>query len=265
VYGVAAGFSDGNVSIWDADSSVRTFRHHQCQITGLVFSTNGQYITSVADDCTLCLWDSTSGNLVWGPVGLSDDQRVYLDGTQCSRSTPLTQDGRWVAFVGKHNTILVFEVVYRGDSEIALHGPLVLASHTSYVTKMAFSPDGQFLATTSNDRTIRVWDLQAAAEGKRVVIDSASNGLEIANFDEALIDNDGWAICMSSRGGSPLRLMWIPEMHRQTLHRPSNVCAVGPQKQTRLDLKNHVHGKDWVECIAYHSHTSSNTDFVSKS
>ncbi len=112
---------------------------------------------------------------------------------------------------------------------------------------MAFSTDGQFLTTTSNDRTIRVWDLQAAAEGKQVLIDSISNDLEIANFDEALIDHDGWAICMNSHGGSPLRLMWIPEMHRQTLHRPSNVCAVGRQKQTRLNLKNCVYGKDWVK------------------
>ena len=205
-------------------------------------------ITSVAADDTLCVWDSTSGNIVRGPVGPSDDQKVYLDAGP-GWSTPLTQDGRRVAFVGKQHTIVVFKVVYEGDSDITLQSPLVLACHTDLVTSVTFSRDGQFFATTSHDRTVRIWDLQAAAEHKHDS-GSSSSDMEIANFDEARIDNDGWAICMNSRGGSPLRLMWIPEMHRQTLHRPSNVCVVGCQKQTRLDLKNYVHGKDWVKCKA---------------
>ncbi|HEX4609066.1 MAG TPA: hypothetical protein VH092_12740 [Urbifossiella sp.] len=46
--------------------------------------------------------------------------------------------------------------------------PRPLAGHTQDVLSVAFSPDGRRLATTSLDRTLRVWDL---SNGKSVVID----------------------------------------------------------------------------------------------
>ncbi|MGW0593090.1 WD40 repeat domain-containing protein [Streptosporangium sp. NPDC002607] len=34
-----------------------------------------------------------------------------------------------------------------------------LTGHTSFVTSVAFSPDGETLATTSGDNTVRLWDV----------------------------------------------------------------------------------------------------------
>ena len=218
-------------------------------VTALGFSVDGRYITSVAQDYTMCVWESTTGSIVRGPVGFSDDQKVYL-GDGRYQYIALTQDGQRVAFVGRHLTILVFEVLNKGDSEMSLQGPLVLGGHAGILKGMAFSRDGQLLATTSEDRTIRIWDLLAAADHKQALVDS--DNPETVNFNEAFIDDDGWAVCTNDRGRLPLRLLWIPEMHRKTLHRPVSVSVVvrDPQMETLLDLEKFVYGKEWGGCKA---------------
>jgi WD40 repeat protein len=45
-----------------------------------------------------------------------------------------------------------------------------LKGHVRYVWKVAFSPDGRYLATGSWDSTIKVWDLQAPASAEPVTL-----------------------------------------------------------------------------------------------
>jgi len=233
--------------IWNMHSGevIGPFTHHgvsQDVVVSLIFSADARHVTSAASNYSLCVWNPMTGNIVRGPVGLSNDQKVYA--TSSSWSIALTQDGQRVAFIGNHFRILVFEVVYIGNSDISLCGPLVLGGHTYDITCIAFSRDGQRLATTSNDHTIRTWDIQAAEAHKQT-----SDSSELPNFNEVFIDNDGWAT-YTSRGGLPLRLMWIPDTHRWPIYFPTSVCEMGGnyRKETRLNLEKFVHGKDWVMC-----------------
>ena len=243
---VAVGCSRGQTFVWNVNSGgvMGPFTDHRDPVRALAFSGYGAFITSVATDHTLCVRDCTTGNIRWRSVGLSQVQKEYYGGHCRNWSVALARDGQRVAFVGENRTILVFEVeVEEGSSEIVLRNPLVLAGHLDDVNRMAFSRDGRFLATTSEDYSVRIWDVDlAAARAKHTASD--------INFDEVFIDNDGWAMCTTNHGKSPLRLMWIPEVHRETLCRPSNVCVVGRQPQTRLDLRRFVHGRDWVKCKA---------------
>ena len=155
------------------------------------------------------------------------------------------------AFEGRHRNVVVVELKYDiegSNGTIEVQRPLCLAGHLETVWRMSFSPDGRFLATTSHDRTLRMWDLQAAESRKR---SSSSNtnsddSWDIPGFtDETYIDPDGWAICRNgSEGGPLLRLMWLPEMHRGSLYRPSNVFVVGRGPKTRLDLGRFAHGEN---------------------
>src|SRR4029453_15071235 len=46
----------------------------------------------------------------------------------------------------------------------------MLAGHDGYVWKVAFSPDGRYLASGSWDSTIKVWDLEAPASDAPVTL-----------------------------------------------------------------------------------------------
>jgi len=244
--------SSDQMFIWDTHSGkiMGPFTHHGPSqfVCRLVFSADARHITSVAENYTLCVWDSMTGNIVRGPVGLSDGQMSYAEEPSCRIA--LAQDGQRVAFVGNHHRILVFEVVYIGDSEVSLSGPLALAGHTDYINCMALSRDGRLLVTTSRDFSVRIWNIQTAMKHKQVVIDSASDSSELPNLDEAFVDDDGWATCPSSRGGSPLRLMWIPETYQKSLQLPISVGEVVSDhgKKAQVNLERFVHGKDWAMC-----------------
>jgi len=212
------------------------------EVSALMFSSDGRYITSVAKDCTLCLWDSSNGKIVRGPVKARGDYASF---------SVLDLDGRKVAFKGINNTILVFEVLYKGDSDIVLDNTLVLAGHLDSLYRFTFSTDGQYLATPSYDQTIRIWDLRTALKRKQLLIGSASDISEVINLDECWIDGDGWIGPTNGVDHQQLqrRLFWVPSIHRNSLCRPSNMCVIGGQRETRLDIEKFVHGEKWDECL----------------
>jgi hypothetical protein len=61
--------------------------------------------------------------------------------------------------------------------------------------------------------------------------------------DHSVINKEGW-IC----GSNGELLMWIPFIHREHLHRPSNIW-IGGKHETRMDLSKFVHGRRWATCI----------------
>jgi WD40 repeat protein len=62
-------------------------------------------------------------------------------------------DGRYLA-CGPHHNILLWDL----ERPFHLEPACVLEGHSGNVCDLAFSPDGQRLATSADDETIRIWD-----------------------------------------------------------------------------------------------------------
>ena len=111
------------------------------------FSPDGQHLASGSLDRTVKVWDAETGQLL---ETLPDPTGAV----QCVAFHP--EDDRLLAWGSTDATV---KVVNWTTKEIrTLHG------HTSWVEGVAFSPDGQWLASASLDKTVKLWKVPSLAQ-----------------------------------------------------------------------------------------------------
>jgi WD40 repeat protein len=72
-----------------------------------------------------------------------------------------------------------------------LVGPVALQTlegHSDYISAVAFSPDGKQLASRSDDRTVRLWDLATGAALQALKVNAIVATLSYLDTDRGVID-----------------------------------------------------------------------------
>jgi WD40 repeat protein len=151
---VATTSSDGTAKIWDAGSGnlLLTLTGHTNPIEGAAFGPTGATLFTASRDGTVRIWDASTMHA--GSVfGLAFKPR----------------NGELLATGSTDKTAKLWEVASVRDTTCAdmtggtlkatSRARFTLRGHTDWVGPLAFSPDGELLATTSNDKTVKLWEV----------------------------------------------------------------------------------------------------------
>ncbi|WP_160299515.1 WD40 domain-containing protein [Leptolyngbya iicbica] len=134
----------------EEDSPILNLSGHIGPLNDLEFQADGQVLASASDDRTARLWDATTGETLQVLTGHTD---VVWDVTFAPESSLTVLNDLYLATGSADNTIKLW------GADGTLH--TTLDRHTAKVLRLAFSPDGQYLFSASNDNTVIRWDLPA--------------------------------------------------------------------------------------------------------
>ena len=155
---------DQTLKIWDVSTGycLKTFRGHGEWVRDVSPSFDGRWLLSVGRDQTGRLWDASSGEAKMTFLGHDNDVEccaiappstyVHLSAIAgLKKPPPVSSSGEFLATGSRDKTIKIW------DSRGTLIKTLV--GHDNWIRSLVFHPGGKYLLSSSDDYTIRCWDL----------------------------------------------------------------------------------------------------------
>ncbi|EUC59178.1 vegetative incompatibility protein HET-E-1, putative, partial [Rhizoctonia solani AG-3 Rhs1AP] len=147
---IASGSVDQTIRLWDASNGAAVaepLRGHTDQVNGVTFSPDGSKLASTSNDKTIRVWDVKTRIIIGSP---------FIGHTDGVWSIAFSRYGNWIVSGGRKrcNNIIVWDTL----TGTVVLGPL--SGHTNFVRSVAFTPDNSRIVSSSDDRTIRIWDVQ---------------------------------------------------------------------------------------------------------
>ncbi len=145
---------DGTIAVWDVsprgNREVLTLAGHQGQVEGVAYSPDGATLATSGWDGTARIWDARNGDLL-----------ATLEGhSGIVWNVAFSPDGATLATAGADNTTRVW------DAETGAHLITIrdheearpVGLYANGILKVAFSPNGELLATAGAEAHARLWD-----------------------------------------------------------------------------------------------------------
>ena len=204
----------GTVQVWDLETgeTLHILIGHQAGVGAVAVSADGRRAVSGSDDKTVRVWDLDTGELL----------NTLTRHREAVNAVAVSADGRRAVSGSKDGTVRVWDATSRQPPG---QPP---AGHKDWVRAVAISADGQRAVSASSheDNTIRVWDLETgaslrtltghsdwveavavSADGRHAVSGSHDSTVRVWDLDTGtpvhiLTGHDGWvnAVAVSTDG-----------------------------------------------------------------
>ena len=118
----------------------------------------GVILATAGYDHTIKLWEPISGacsRTIPYPDSVFPSRRFYSNGAQQVNRLAISPDKRFVAGAGNHH-VRLYDCHSQNPNPV-----LSFSEHTSNVTGIAFHAETKWVATSSDDGTVKIWDLRS--------------------------------------------------------------------------------------------------------
>ena len=153
----ATASEDGSLKLWNRQGKLqRTLLGHSDGVKTVAFSPDGRLIASGGLDGKIIIWRSDGKLLATltehqsAVVGLSFNPQIE---TVANRSSYLLASASW------DNSAILWDIQQDTANSVTATARNKLLSHEDSLRAVNFSPDGQAIATASQDNSIKLWNL----------------------------------------------------------------------------------------------------------
>lgn len=185
---IASGDGKAEIRVWDVKTGASySLKGHQRGIIALDFNPTAGKLVSTGDDDVVKVWDLQKKKAVVTILGKGVNlygARFDATGTKILVATLgkglcvyNAANGQLIKAYGGHSSLGVNQLANHDklaryfsagrDGAIGVWSPSLekpityLRGHTDWVVNVAVSPNGRFLASSSSDGTVRVWDVKS--------------------------------------------------------------------------------------------------------